>query len=515
MPKQKMKTLRLILGDQLNYRHSWFSRVQENVYYVLMEVREETDYVTHHIQKVIAIFAAMYNFSRFLQKGGHRVIYLQINDKENTQSLKGNIQRLISEHSFEKFEYLLPDEYRVDEELKNICKELKIPSAFFDTEHFLTQRFELKTFFEGKKTFLMESFYRHMRKKHGILMVKESPYGDTWNYDSANRKPYKGEIKIPQELQFHHNYLSIEQEIKKAGVKTIGLSYSDNFPWPTTRKEAVELMNYFCDHLLPYFGQFQDAMHSKQRFLFHSRLSFALNIKLISPLELIKCIENRFYSHPEHASIEQVEGFIRQVLGWREYMRGIYWAQMPEYKQLNFFNHQNPLPNWFWTGNTNMNCLKHVVTQSLQDAYAHHIQRLMVTGNFALLAQTNPNEVDQWYLGIYIDAFEWVEITNTRGMSQYADGGMVGSKPYISSAAYIDKMSNYCKTCFYDKTKKTGERACPFNSLYWYFYETHRKKLVQNPRIGMMYKILDKMSKEARRDIIKQSEKLLANIHAL
>jgi deoxyribodipyrimidine photolyase-related protein len=256
-------------------------------------------------------------------------------------------------------------------------------------------------------------------------------------------------------------------------------------------------------------------MHTNNWHLFHSRLSFALNIKLVSPLSVIKQVENTFLTGKTKADIAQVEGFIRQILGWREYMRGIYWAQMPGYSNLNYFGHQNKLPDWYWTGDTKLNCLKHAIKQSLEHAYAHHIQRLMITGNFALLAQVHPNEVDAWYLGIYIDAFEWVEITNTRGMSQFADGGMVGTKPYVSSSAYIDKMSNYCKTCYYDKTKKLGDRACPFNSLYWNFYETHNQLLNKNPRVGMMLNVLHKMEKQTRQALLRQAELYLANINDL
>lgn len=480
-----------------------------------MEMRQETDYVTHHIQKVIGVFAAMYNFQKYLTRKGHKVIYYQINDEANTQSLQKNIEQLVVQQAFTRFEYLLPDEYRLDEELKHLCRRLDISSAVYDTEHFITTRNELATLFEGKKTFLMESFYRTMRKKHQVLMQGSNPYGGTWNYDHNNRQHYQGEVSIPAFLDFKHNYSSIETEIVKAGVKTIGEANAENFGWPTTRKEGLQLIDYFITHLLPYFGKYQDAMHTTNWHLFHSRVSFALNIKLISPLELIRKVEAFFYKHPGHASIEQVEGYIRQVLGWREYMRGIYWAKMPGFKNLNYFNHKNKLPDWFWSGHTKLNCAKHTIHQSLKYAYAHHIQRLMVTGNFALLAQIDPDAVDEWYLGIYIDAFEWVEITNTRGMSQFADGGIVGSKPYVSSATYIHKMSNYCKTCFYDKTKKAGERACPFNSLYWLFYDTNRSKLQHNPRVSMMYRVWDKMTDETKQAILAQAKSYLNNLNQL
>jgi len=264
---------------------------------------------------------------------------------------------------------------------------------------------------------------------------------------------------------------------------------------------------------LIHFGQYQDAMTTWDPFLFHSRLSFSLNTKMISPLEVVRKVETYWESHQDEVSISQVEGFVRQIIGWREYMRGIYWAKMPEFAELNFFGHERPLPSWYWTGNTKMNCLSKSISQSLEHAYAHHIQRLMVTGNFALLAGIDPAALDEWYLGIYIDAIEWVEITNTRGMSQFADGGIVGTKPYVSSANYIQKMSNYCGQCAYDAKKKTGHGACPFNSLYWNFYEVNRSKLQKNPRIGMAYRTLDKMSN--KKELLAQAAEYLDKIETL
>jgi deoxyribodipyrimidine photolyase-related protein len=266
---------------------------------------------------------------------------------------------------------------------------------------------------------------------------------------------------------------------------------------------------------LPLFGTYQDAMTPNEWSLYHSRLSFSMNIKMISPSEVIHRAIKEWEKHPEKIEYNQLEGFVRQIIGWREYMRGIYWLKMPEYNSLNYFNHQEKLPDWFWTGNTKMNCLKDSIKQSLHYAYAHHIQRLMITGNFALLAGTHPDEVDAWYLGIYIDALDWVEITNTRGMSQFADGGIVGTKPYVSSASYIDKMSNYCSSCYYNKAKKVGEKACPFNSLYWNFYDKHEDKLAKNPRIGMMYKVWHRMKPEDKEALLQQADYFLKNINNL
>ncbi|MDX2173426.1 MAG: cryptochrome/photolyase family protein [Bacteroidota bacterium] len=507
--------LRLILGDQLNYKHSWFSKKDESIIYLIMEMRQETDYVMHHAQKVIGFFAAMYNFSNYLTKAGHKVIHLKINDPENLHDLRKNLHQFILKHRITQFEYQWPDEYRLDIQLQEFSKELVIPYKVYDTEHFLTKRDELANLFEGKKTYLMETFYRAMRKKHNIMMEGITPMGGKWNFDSDNRQTYKGEEKIPEPMVFKYDYSSILKEIDKQKIKYFGNPMADEFPWPTTRNQALQVLDFFTKKLLPLFGKYQDAMHTNYWSLYHSRLSFALNIKMISPKEVIDAAIKSWQNNTAKISIEQIEGFVRQILGWREYMRGIYWAKMPEYATLNYFEHTEKLPIWFWNGNTKLNCLKYSIKQSLNFAYAHHIQRLMVIGNFALLAGVNPSEVDKWYLGIYIDAIEWAEITNTRGMSQFADAGIVGSKPYVSSANYIDKMSNYCKTCYYDKSKKTGERACPFNSLYWNFYDKHTDKLSKNPRIGMMYNVWQKMAPTVKADILQQADYYLKHINEL
>ena len=513
--RKPLKTLRLILGDQLNYQHSWYNQPSVDTLYVLMELRQETDYVVHHVQKVIGFFAVMYNFAAYLQKRGHHVVHLRINAPNNTQSLTQNLDWLIEQNTIECFEYQLPDEYRLDQQLTTYCQQLSIQSKVYDTEHFYTTREEVAQLFGSKKTYLMESFYRTMRKKHGVLMEGSEPVGGRWNFDSSNRKAFKGNPSQVPSHEFSHDYRDILEEIDRAGVRYLGTPLADRFPWPTTRKQSLEVLDFFLTFLFAHFGNYQDAMHTGHWTLFHSKLSFSLNTKMLSPREVVNAAVEYWQKYPERVSIEQCEGFVRQILGWREYMRGIYWAKMPDYQQLNFFGYERSLPDWFWTGETKMNCLKHAIGQSLKFSYAHHIQRLMITGNFALLAGIHPDEVDQWYLGIYIDAIEWVEITNTRGMSQYADGGLVGSKPYVSSANYIDKMSNYCASCSYDKKAKLGAKACPFNSLYWHFYERNRALLEKNPRIGMMYQLLNKMSNAEKQAILEQADTHLTNLQNL
>ena len=507
------KTLRLILGDQLNIQHSWFDEVDPEHIYVMMEMKQETSYVRHHVQKVIGFFLAMRNFAETLQNHGHQIIYWKLDHPENTHNLTANLHQLIEKHNIFKFEYLLPDEYRLDQQLLDLCISLPIPSKKFDSEHFLTTREFLAGFFKGKKTFLMETFYREMRKKYNILMEGKEPITGKWNYDHDNRNKFRDPLMLKEPKVFAKNVSQIRDLLQKMEVETIGTVDEKNFEWPVSREEGIQVLDHFCEMLLDNFGEYQDAMYTGDPFLFHSRLSFSLNTKMLSPLEVVRKVEQYWLAHQDRINISQVEGFIRQIIGWREYMRGVYWAKMPEYATLNFFGHERKLPKFYWTGKTKMNCLKHSIGQSLRRSYAHHIQRLMVTGNFALLAGIAPDEVDAWYLGIYIDAIQWVEITNTRGMSQFADGGIVGTKPYVSSANYIDKMSDYCKGCYYDKSLKSGEKACPFNSLYWHFYHRNENKLAKNPRIGMAYKTWEKMKDKSK--ILEQAEWYLANLEDL
>lgn len=507
--------MRLVLGDQLNIKHPWWQRVDDSVVYLLIEARSETDYVIHHIQKVIAFFLAMRGFADALKAAGHRVHYIRLDDDENVGALSDNIRKVMKTFEATRFEYQHPDEWRLDRELSALSAEYHPAVQAEDTHHFYTERADLETFFKGKKLFLMENFYRHMRKKHGVLMDGSEPATGKWNYDHDNRKKLPRTQQILPPKVFERDVSDLFEMIEKEGVKTMGRVDPKHFIWPVTREEGLEMLDHFIEHLLPLFGAYQDALTERDWSLFHSRLSFVMNVKLISPAEVVEAVEARWRRDPEHATIAQVEGFIRQILGWREYMRGIYWAKMPEFASMNFFGHDRKLPEWFWTGETKMNCLRHAIGQSLDYAYAHHIQRLMVTGNFALLAGIDPDEVDAWYLGIYIDAIEWVEITNTRGMSQFADGGIVGSKPYVSSANYIKKMGSYCDGCAYRHDVRTGEGACPFNSLYWHFYDKHRDKLERNPRIGMMYRTWDKMDAERQSALLSQAEEYLNKIEEL
>ena len=505
-------TLRLVLGDQLNLKHSWFDKKDKSTLYVLYELHQETNYVVHHIQKIVAFFSAMRAFASDLQNRGHQVLYFDINSNAAIKSLEENIKELITEKGIEKFEYQLPDEYRLDEQLKFICKNISIPSESFDTEHFLTTRRDLKSFFEGKKQLIMEFFYRDMRKKYNLLMEQGLPLGGKWNFDKNNRKKWKGEPPIPQPYRTDKKgNQQVYESIIKAGIKSIGPYDAESYLFPADREEALEQLNYFCEHLLVHFGDYQDAMHSAERNLFHSRISFALNTKILHPLEVMGAVIKYYETNQERIALSQVEGFVRQILGWREYMRGIYWREMPDYKTRNKLENFNTLPDFYWTGKTKMNCLKESITDSLETAYAHHIQRLMITGNFALLIQCHPDEVDAWYLGIYADAIEWVQLPNTRGMSQWADGGIVATKPYVSSGSYIHKMSNYCEECKYDRSIRTGEDACPFNSLYWNFLDDKKEHFSKNNRMAMMLRLLEKIPALEKEELKNRALSIIEN----
>lgn len=489
--------LKLILGDQLNLQHSWFKEVDSSEVFVLMEMRQETDYALHHIQKVVAFFGAMRNFSEVLKQAGHQVHYLALDDKANRQQLEANLNFLIEKFNADGFAYMEPDEYRLDQQLKEYVLGLNIPSEVVGTEHFMTSRSELTEFFEGKKQLILEFFYRRMRKKFDLLMQLDQPEGGQWNFDKNNRKKWKGTPSIPEPFYPKANDLeALKEMIENAGIKTIGSFDKNQFLYPLSRTQALEQLDYFCRYLLVHFGDYQDALHTDEVNLFHSRISFALNAKIIHPLEVVQTVITYYREHSDDIELSQVEGFVRQIIGWREYMRGIYWKEMPAYASMNALENTNPLPEFYWTGKTKMNCLHQSITNSLDNAYAHHIQRLMITGNFALLAQIHPDKVDEWYLGIYADAIQWVQITNTRGMSQWADGGIVATKPYVSAAAYIHKMSNYCDSCQYDKKKRVGEDACPFNSLYWNFLDDKKQFFAKNNRMAMMLRLLEKIPAE-------------------
>jgi deoxyribodipyrimidine photolyase-related protein len=517
----KAKTIRLILGDQLNARHRWFKTKNSETLYVMMELGQEADYVLHHRQKVLAFFKAMRNFSDALESAGHRIFYLRLDDARNQQSLTKNLLWLLEETGAKHIECQQPDEYRLDHQLKSWAGANNIVIKWFDTEHFLTGRNALKDYFPDTDNYLMETFYRKVRSEHDILMEGGKPVGGRWNFDKENQKKLPKNQHAPEPLVFANDVSDIDNMLSEQNIKTMGNVNPKQLIWPVNRKQAQQLLSYFCKFGLPNFGRYQDTMTTDNITpeahwsLFHSRLSFALNTKMLHPLEVVNSAVEHWSNNKDTISLAQIEGFVRQIIGWREFVRAIYWKFMPEYKNNNALNHTRALPSYYWNAETKMACMHHSIRQSLDYAYAHHIQRLMVTGNFALLAGVSPDALDDWYLGIYIDAIEWVELPNTRGMSQYADNGLIATKPYISSANYMKKMGHYCSQCHYDPNKKTDDKACPFNSLYWHFINRHKEHFENNHRMGMMYQVWNKKSDDEQNALIQQAEHYLKTINEL
>ncbi|UAB73728.1 cryptochrome/photolyase family protein [Vibrio sp. SCSIO 43132] len=515
----KTKTIRLILGDQLNYQHSWYQNIDDSILYVIAELKQETDYTKHHIQKVCAFFSAMESFSAWLTESGHQVKYMNLDDTAAFADLPDLLTNLCLQTGASQLQYQSPDEYRLSQQLSKLDIE-GVSITCVDTEHFMLSVELIPGQFPKGKHVLMEHFYRRMRKQFGILMdANDKPVGGKWNYDANNRKKLKpADIdQLPEPLMFANDITTILERIERHGVVTMG-NIGEQLLWPVNRSQALNLLAHFCQICLPLFGTFQDAMTSQHKAkwsLYHSRLSFAINAKILSPLEVIDAALTRYEQPSSNVSLDQIEGFVRQIIGWREYIRGVYWANMPEYAEKNHLNATRALPDYFWTGKTQMHCMKQAIDQSLDYAYAHHIQRLMVTGNFALVTGCQPDEVDDWYLGIYVDAIEWVEMPNTRGMALFADGGVIATKPYAASGSYINKMSDYCKGCHYDVKQRSGESACPFNGFYWRFMNQHRELLSKNPRIGMIYRSWDNMDLEVQDAILDTAERNLQRIEEL
>ena len=509
--------LRLILGDQLNDLHSWFVEQDDRTLYVIAELHEEATYVPHHVQKVCAFFDAMEAFAEHLKEAGHQVLHLTLDDTEVDGCVERLLTRLAKEYSVSIIEYQQPDEHR----LRYVLSRLLIDGVTItecDSEHFVLAFDDLTQWVPPAKSVRMETFYRRIRVQQNVLMEGEKPVGGQWNFDARNRKRLKEKdlASIPAPLTFLHDVSPILERLKRHGIPTIGVRKTQ-LTLPRNRSESLQLLSYFCEQLLPRFGDFQDAMTERSDHgwsLYHSRLSFSLNTKMLHPLEVINAAIDAFHTRDD-IDIAQVEGFVRQVLGWREFVRAVYWANMPEYKTMNTLDAKRSLPAYFWSGKTRMNCMAQTVRQSLAHGYAHHIQRLMVTGVFGLIAGINPDHMDEWYMGIYLDALEWVELPNTRGMSQFADGGIVSSKPYAASGNYINKMSDYCSSCHYDVKSKQGENACPFNALYWDFMHRHRDQLARNPRIGMIYGTWDRFDAETRTGTLERARQCLDDLSSL
>lgn len=503
-----MKKLRMVLGDQLSRSISSLSDIDRQSDVVLMvEVEDEARYVRHHKQKLVLVLSAMRHFAAELQQEGYQVDYVKMDSDANTGTFSGEVKRALERHRPERLVVTEPGEWRVREMMESWQEDFGLPVEIRDDDRFLCSLEEFRQWAQGRKSLRMEYFYRGMRKKTGWLMDGDKPAGGEWNYDKQNRKALPGKVSLPGRLRFDPD------DITLAVMQLVTDRYEghfgdlETFQWATTRTNARRALAHFIADCLPNFGDYQDAMKSGEDFLFHALLSPYMNIGLLDPREVCEAALEAL--DEGLAPLAAVEGFVRQILGWREYIRGFYWLHMPAYQDSNFLEAERPLPDFFWTADTHMNCLRQTIETTRRHAYAHHIQRLMITGNFALLTSLAPAEVENWYLTVYADAFEWVELPNTHGMALFADGGVLASKPYAASGAYINRMSNYCGGCRYSPGKKLGEGACPFNYLYWNFLIGKRDLLEGNPRMGLAYRNLNNKPESELDAIVAQSRAFL------
>ncbi|MGB0261491.1 MAG: cryptochrome/photolyase family protein [Henriciella sp.] len=488
-----MASLIFVLGDQLSHNLSSLAAADKAVDRILMcEVADETTYVRHHKKKIAFIFSAMRHFAETLRADGWHVDYVKLGDAGNTGSFTGEVRRAVQRIKPAELIVTEPGEWRLRQILAEWEETMALPVTILADTRYLCSHAEFASWAEGRKQYRMEYFYRDMRRKTGLLMAGSEPIGGKWNFDSENRKPPPSGLTLPQPLRFAPDMISRDVLALVADKFEDHFGDLEPFWYATTAEQAEQAFEHFVVSALPRFGDFQDAMLEGEKFLYHAVISTYLNAGLLDPLKLCQRVD--FAYQAGHVPINAAEGFIRQIIGWREFVRGIYWQKMPDYAGLNFFENTRDLPDFYWTGDTEMACMRAAISQTREEAYAHHIQRLMVTGNFALLAGIDPHQVHEWYLSVYADAYEWVELPNTLGMSQFADGGVLGSKPYAASGNYINKMSNHCKTCRYDVKQKTGEKACPFNPLYWDFLVRNAEKLRGNPRMAQMYRTWDRMA---------------------
>jgi deoxyribodipyrimidine photolyase-related protein len=502
------KTLRLILGDQLSQSLSSLGDIDRESDIVLMcEVMGEVTYVRHHKKKVAFILSAMRHFADTLCEQGISVDYVTLDDPENSGNFTGEVARAVARHDASRLIVTAPGEFRVLEDMQNWETDLGIAVEIRQDDRFLCPPEMFESWAAGRKQLRMDFFYREMRRHHDVLMVDGKPVGGKWNYDVENRERPDPSQQVPAALQFSPD------ETSQTVLNLVGhycadhFGELDEFGFAVTREQALQVLEHFIVNRLPLFGTFQDAMIEGEPWMYHSHIGFYLNVGLLGPGEVITSAQNAYEAGT--APLNSVEGFIRQILGWREFVRGIYWLKMPGYASENFLAADRPLPDFFWTGDTQMNCLRQSIGQTQKYAYAHHIQRLMVLGNFALLAGLAPKFVNEWYLIVYADAFEWVELPNVSGMVLFADGGYLASKPYAAGGAYINRMSNYCQNCRYKVAEKTGGDACPFNYLYWHFLIKNRDRLGNNARLGMIYRSLDRMSEEKQQTIMDDARQFL------
>ncbi len=489
-----MSRLGLIFGDQLNLDHALLEALDPSSDRLLMgELIEETGYVRHHGQKIALIFSAMRHFRDELTAAGWTVDYHAFDPDSDVRSFSDLVRSALARTGAEEVVVSWPGEWRVLEQVRAWEQALGVAVTVLPDRRFLGSPADFERWAAGRKQLRMEYFYRAMRRRTGLLMDGDQPAGGSWNFDAANRKRWRGDPPAARPMRFTPD-ATTEEVLALVDKQIPHFGDLAGFDYPVTRTQARRALAHFIAAALPGFGDFQDALPDDEDYLFHSRLSSSLNLGLLSPLEVCRAAEQAWRDGA--APLNAVEGFIRQVIGWREYIRGIYWLKMPEYADQNSLGNDQPLPDWYWTGRTDMRCLQRAIDNTRRNAYAHHIQRLMVTGNFALLLGVVPREICQWYLAVYADAYDWVELPNTLGMVMHADGGLLASKPYAASGKYIQRMGDHCAKCRYKVTETLGEDACPFNALYWDFLDRHRERFEPNPRMKMMYRNVDRMDRE-------------------
>jgi len=510
-----MRNAILILGDQLSHNISSLRNADPDQDLILMaEVHEEASYTRHHRKKLILLFSAMRHFAAELEERGFRVHYQQYHPNCKAQSLEDYVARELEDAAPDQLIVTECGEHRLHSIMQGWQEKLGLPVDIRQDNRFLTSHLEFQQWAEGRKQLRMEHFYHEMRRKTGLLMTSDGqPEGGDWNFDEDNREKWKGEPEVPEPFSVEPDEITQEViELVERYFKEHPGS-SEDFHFAVTAADADRALAHFLDYALPHFGTYQDAMATTEDWLFHSILSPYMNCGLLDPMVVCEAVAQRYYAN--QAPLNAVEGFIRQIIGWREFIRGIYWLKMPEYAQENYLGNRRKLPWFYWTGETGMNCMHHAVDATLRNGYAHHIQRLMVTGNFALLTDIKPEEICDWYLAVYVDAYDWVELPNTLGMVMHADGGLFGSKPYAASGKYINRMSDYCKDCRYKVADSTGEDACPFNALYWHFINRHEQKFSDNPRMSLVYANWRKQKDERKKAILERGDWLLDNLDSL
>ena len=497
----------LVLGDQLSPSLAGLKAGDPARDVVVMaEVAEEAAYLPHHPKKIAFLFAAMRKHAERLRAAGWRVLYSRLDDELNAGSIPGELLRRASETGATEVLATRPGDWRVIAALDAV----PLTVRQLEDDRFLCSEAGFRGWAEGRKQLRMEYFYRDMRRKTGLLMEGDQPAGGQWNYDHDNRKAASPDLfRVPP---LWHAPDAVTEQV----LDLVAARFPSNFGalrpfgFATDPEGARAVLDHFLRHHLPTFGDYQDAMLANDRFLSHSLLSLYINAGLLEPLEVCRAVEAEWKAG--RVPINSAEGFIRQIIGWREYVRGIWALHGPEYGQRNALGHVRPVPDLYWGGPTRMACLSHAVAQTRDEGYAHHIQRLMVLGNFALLAGVNPQALQDWFTAVYVDAYDWVMAANVIGMSQFADGGVVASKPYVSSGAYIDRMGDYCKGCAYDVKAKAGDRACPFNLLYWDFLMRHRDRFAGNPRMAQMYRTWDRMDAGHRARVLEDAGRVLARL---